>query len=104
MLGAEKAPRTDRAITATIGTGWEVRLAARHRGFAAIPRMMNPFARFDFVVGRRASGGHVRHLQQRLRVQGDRGVLHGLRGQRSNRKIFDTLLCFVLLLYMTLIY
>src|SRR6202165_4136641 len=60
MLGAEEAPRTDRAITATIGTGWEVRLAARHRGFAANPRMMNPFARFDFVAGRRASGGAAR--------------------------------------------
>jgi len=52
----------------------------------------------------RLTDRHVRRLQQRLRVQGDRGILHGLRGQRSNRKILDTLLCFVPRLYIILKY
>jgi hypothetical protein len=30
---------------------------------------------------------HVRRLQVRLRQQGDRGIVHRLRGCRSNRKI-----------------
>jgi hypothetical protein len=57
MLGTEKAPTANRAITATISTGWDERLTARHRGFAAFPGMMNPLAWFDFVAGQRASGG-----------------------------------------------
>ena len=33
----------------------------------------------------------VRRLQSRLRQAGDRGILHGLRGRRSNRKIPERL-------------
>ena len=39
----------------------------------------------------RLSDRQVRRLQARLRSQGDRGIVHGLRGGRSNRKIPDVL-------------
>jgi hypothetical protein len=35
----------------------------------------------------RLSDRHVRRLQRRLRAEGDRGIVHGLRGRCSNRKI-----------------
>jgi hypothetical protein len=35
----------------------------------------------------RLTDRHVRRLQARLRTQGDRGIVHRLRGRRSNRKI-----------------
>lgn len=37
----------------------------------------------------RLTDRHVRRLQVRLRQQGDGGLVHGLRGRRSNRKIPD---------------
>jgi hypothetical protein len=39
----------------------------------------------------RLTDRQVRRLQARLRIQGDRGIVHRLRGRRSNRKISDTL-------------
>jgi len=39
----------------------------------------------------RLSDRQVRRLQQRVRVEGDRGVIHRLRGRPSNRKIPDRL-------------
>src|ERR1700689_4724656 len=35
----------------------------------------------------RLSERQIRRLLQRVRQQGDRGVLHGLRGRSSNRKV-----------------
>jgi len=35
----------------------------------------------------RLSERHIRRLQKRLRAEGDAGIVHGLRGRRSNRKI-----------------
>src|SRR5215471_21409885 len=35
----------------------------------------------------RLTDRHIRRLQQRLRTQGDGGIVHRLRGRRSNRKI-----------------
>ena len=32
---------------------------------------------------------HVRRLQARLRTEGDQGIVHRLRGRRSNRKIAE---------------
>src|SRR2546427_5172076 len=39
----------------------------------------------------RLSDRQVRRLQTRLRTQGDGGIVHGLRGRRSNRKIPEIL-------------
>jgi hypothetical protein len=39
----------------------------------------------------RLTDRHVRRLQARLRSQGDRAIVHGLRGRRSNRKIPEAL-------------
>ncbi len=39
----------------------------------------------------RLTDRHVRRLQARLRREGDRGIVHRLRGCRSNRKISDAL-------------
>ncbi|HLV94719.1 MAG TPA: ISNCY family transposase, partial [Candidatus Acidoferrales bacterium] len=39
----------------------------------------------------RLTDRHVRRLQVRLRREGDRGIVHRLRGHRSNRKIPETL-------------
>jgi len=39
----------------------------------------------------RLTDRQVRRLQARLRIQGDRGIVHRLRGRRSNRKISDAL-------------
>lgn len=39
----------------------------------------------------RLTDRHVRRLQACLRREGDRGIVHGLRGCRSNRKIPDRL-------------
>src|ERR1700690_330227 len=40
---------------------------------------------------RRVSDRQVRRWQQRLRKEGDQGIVHGLRGHRSNRKIPDAM-------------
>src|SRR5215471_1414170 len=39
----------------------------------------------------RLTDRHIRRLQQRLRTQGDGGIVHRLRGRRSNRKIPEPL-------------
>ena len=39
----------------------------------------------------RLTDRHVRRLQVRLRKEGDRGIVHRLRGRRSNRKIAEAL-------------
>jgi len=39
----------------------------------------------------RLTDRHVRRLQARLRREGDRGIVHRLRGRRSNRKIPEAL-------------
>jgi Helix-turn-helix domain len=39
----------------------------------------------------RLSDHQVRRLQSRLRAQGDGGIVHRLRGRRSNRKICEEL-------------
>jgi len=39
----------------------------------------------------RLTDRQVRRLQQRLGKEGDRAIVHGLRGRRSNRKIAETL-------------
>jgi hypothetical protein len=39
----------------------------------------------------RLTDRHVRRLQARLRTEGDRGIVHRLRGRRSNRKIPEAL-------------
>lgn len=71
MIRTQETPGAHRAVTATIGTGWDVRLAALHRGFAAVPGVVNPFTWFDFVAGRRARGWAGRKVGRRFGLLDD---------------------------------